>query len=87
MSYELNMILEKIKGKFICVYDGESKAFSSKDEFEQSNMEKNCTVSSITTQDGAIVLEFEKWESKAPDMDGEWVKEYKKQYGENPGFF
>lgn len=34
MSYELNAILEKIKDKFICVYEGESKEFSSKEKFE-----------------------------------------------------
>lgn len=40
MNYELNMILEKIKCDFVCVYEGESKSFSSKEEFEQSDMEK-----------------------------------------------
>lgn len=34
MTYKLKMVLEKIKGKFICIYDGESKAFSSKEEIE-----------------------------------------------------
>lgn len=38
MSFELNAILDRIKGNFICVYDGESKVFSSKDEFERSNI-------------------------------------------------
>ena len=60
MNYELNMILEKIKCDFVCVYEGESKSFSSKEEFEQSDMEKNCTVSSISANDGTIVLELKK---------------------------
>lgn len=87
MNYELKMILEKIKGDFVCVYDAERKKFSSKEEFEKSEMEKNCTVASIGVQDGVIVLELKKWESPMPDMNGEWVKEHEKQFGEKPSFF
>lgn len=39
MNYELKMILEKIKGDFICVYGEERKKFSSKEEFEKREME------------------------------------------------
>lgn len=87
MSYELNTILGKIKGRFICVYDGESKVFLSKEEFVQSNVEKNCIVSSISTQNGAVVLELKKWKSTIPDMDSKWAKEHEKQFGEKPSFF
>ena len=87
MNYELNMILEKINCNFICVYESESRVFSSKEEFELSDMEKNCTVSSISVQDGAIVLELKKWESSKTDMDADWVKEHEKQFGEQPSFF
>ena len=87
MNYELNMILEKIKCDFVCVYEGESKSFSSKEEFEQSDMEKNCTVSSISANDGTIVLKLKKWESPQTDMDADWVKEHEKQFGEKPSFF
>lgn len=87
MNYELNMILEKISGSFICVYEGESKSFISKDEFEKSDMGKNCTVSSISTMDGVIVLELKKWESPQTDMNAEWVQEHKRMYGEEPSFF
>ena len=87
MNYELNMILEKIKCDFVCVYEGESKSFSSKEEFGQSNMEKSCTVSSISTQDGAIVLELQKWVCHTSDLDSEWAREYKQKNGEEPSFF
>lgn len=87
MSYELNGILEKIQGNFICVYEGESKVFSSKEEFEKSDMEKNCTVSSISTLDGTIVLELKKWVCNTPDVNNEWAKEHEKQFGEEPSFF
>lgn len=87
MNYELNTILDKVKGSFICVYDGTSKLFSSKEEFEQSDMEKDCSVSTISTQDGVIVLELQKWESPITDKNGEWVKEHEKQFGKEPGFF
>ncbi len=87
MSYELSMILEKISGKFICVYDGARNEFASGKEFENSDMEKNCTVSTISTENGAIVLELKKWESNTPCADSEWVKEHKRKYGEEPSFF
>lgn len=87
MNYELNMILEKVKCDFVCVYEGESKLFSSKAEFEQSDMDKNCIVSSISAKDGTIVLEFLKWESPKTDMDADWVKEHEKQFGKKPSFF
>lgn len=87
MNYELNMILGKVKGNFICVYGEEQKAFSSKEEFDKSAMEKNCTVSSTSVQDGAIVLELKKWESPKTDLDGEWAKEHEKQFGEKSSFF
>ncbi len=87
MNYELNTILGKIKGNFICVYEGESKVFSSKDEFERSDMEKNCCVSSITARDGIIVIELKKWFSPITDMNSDWIKEHEKQFGTAPGFF
>ncbi len=87
MNCELNMILDKVKGKFICVYNGESKVFSSKDEFEGSNMEKNCCITSIGTQDGMIVLELKKVNTPIADANSEWVKEYEKQFGATPSFF
>ncbi len=83
MGYELNTILDKIEGSFICVYDGESKVFSSKDEFESSGMEKNCFISSIGTQDGIIVLKLKKF----ADTNSDWAKEYEKQFGTAPSFF
>ena len=87
MNYDLNLILDKISGNFICVYEGNSMRFASKDEFEQSGMEKNCTVSSISTKDDGIVLELKKWESPKTDMNAEWVQEHKRKYGEEPSFF
>ena len=50
-------------------------------------MEKNCTVSSISANDGTIVLELKKWEASQTDMDADWVKEHEKQFGEKPSFF
>jgi len=87
MSCELNGLLEKIMGTFVCVYEGESKIFSSKDEFEKSDMEKNCCVSSIGTRDGMIVLELKKLDSPIADTNSDWVKEYERQFGTTPSFF
>jgi len=87
MSCELNGLLEKITGNFVCVYEGESKIFASKDEFEKSDMEKNCRVSSIGTRDGMIVLELKKLDIPIADADSDWVKDYEKQFGTTPSFF
>lgn len=87
MNCELNSILNKIKGNFICVYENESVIYASKDEFEKSNIEKNCYVSAISTQDGMIVLELKKWNTPIADINGEWVKEHEKQFGTTPSFF
>ena len=87
MSYELNTILDKIEGSFVCVYDGESKVFSSKDEFEGSNMEKNCCVSSISIHDGMIALKLKKIETPIADTNSNWAKEHEKQFGTAPSFF
>ncbi len=87
MSYELNTILDKIEGSFICVYDGESKIFSSKDEFESSGMEKNCFISSIGTQDGMIVLKLKKLETPVAATSSDWAKEHEKQFRTAPSFF
>jgi len=87
MSCELNGILEKITGNFVCVYEGESKMFSSKDEFEKSGMEKNCCVSSIGTRDGMIVLELKKLDAPIADTNSDWAKEYETQFGIAPSFF
>ncbi len=87
MSCELNELLGKILGNFACVYEGESKMFSSKDEFEKSDMEKNCCVSSIGTRDGIIVLELKKPDSPIADTNSAWAKEYERQFGTTPSFF
>jgi len=87
MSCELNRLLEKIIGSFVCVYEGESMIFSSKGEFERSDMEKNCCVSSIGTRDGMIVLELKKLDLPIADAGSDWVKEYEKQFGTTPSFF
>lgn len=87
MNYELSTILKKIKGNFICVYEGVSKEFSTKEEFEQNYYCKTCSVSTISTQNNVIVLELQKWEAPIADNNSEWEKEYEKQYGEQPSFF
>lgn len=50
-------------------------------------MEKNCTVYSINVQDGVIVLDLKKLESPVTNMEGDWIKEHEKQFGEKTSFF
>lgn len=66
---------------------GESKALSSKEKFEQSDMEKSCILSDISTQDAAIVLEPQKRESKVLDADSGWVKNTKGSLGRKQASF
>lgn len=86
MNYELNMILNKIRGAYICVYEGESKTFFSKEEFEQNEILKKCTVSSISAREGIIVLELKNFVSPRVKTDG-WAAEYEKTTGEKLSFF
>ncbi len=86
MSCELDMILDKVKGKFICEYNGERKVFSSKEEFDKSEMEKNCRVSTISARNGMIVLELKKWDFPVADANSDWVKEHEKQFGSEISF-
>jgi len=87
MSFELSRIVDKIEGNFIYVCDGESKIFSSKNEFENSDIEKNCCISTISAQGGMIVLKLKKSETPIADVNDDWRKEHEKQFGTAPSFF
>lgn len=61
--------------------------YSSKEEFEKSDMEKRCSVSSISMQEGVIVLELKKWVYNTPELDSERVKEHENQFGKSRVYF
>jgi len=80
-------VLGIVKGQIICVLDGQRKVFTSNDDLLNSGMYTNYIVTSIGSENDAIVLELQPWESPVPDMDADWVKEYKEQTGSEPSFF
>ena len=80
-------ILPLLCGEFVCMADGEKRVFQSKEDLEKSGRYKNYTVSSISVQDGKLVLELAPWQIPAADSDSEWAKEYTEKNGKEPGFF
>lgn len=80
-------VLEIIRGKIICVSDGQRKSFSSKEELLDSDLFKHYVVTSIFSEDNAVVLKLQPWQSPVTDMDSEWAKKYKEQIGSEPSFF
>ncbi len=80
-------ILKVVKGQIICVSDGERKVFASNDELLNSGMYKNDIVTSISSENSALVIELQPWKSSMPDMDADWVKKHKEQTGSEPSFF
>lgn len=80
-------VLEIIRGELICVTDGQRKSFSSKEDLLNSDLYQNHVVTSVCSEDNAVVLELQPWQSPVTDMDSEWVKKYKEQNGSEPSFF
>ena len=80
-------VLEIIRGEIICVSNEQRKSFSSKEELLNSDLFKNYVVTSIFSEDNAVVLELQLWQSPVTDMDSEWAKKYKEQNGSEPSFF
>ena len=80
-------VLEIIRGEIFCVSDGQRKSFLSKEELLNSDLFKNYVVTSIFSENNAVVLELQPWQSPVTDMDTEWAKKYKEQNGSEPSFF
>lgn len=74
INFELNQILKKINGGFICVLGEKTEAFSTVEEFEHSDFEKNCIVVSIRSQENVIVLELKPFKIPRADSNAAWLK-------------
>lgn len=83
----LEEILPLLCGEFVCVAYGEEKVFRSREALEKSGLYENYTVTSISVQDGKLVLELTPWQVPTVDLNSEWVKEYKEKNGTEPSFF
>ncbi len=80
-------VLEIINGNIICVSDGRRKSFPSKEDLLNSDLFKNHIVTSICSEDNAVVLKLQPWQSPMTDIDSEWAKKYKEQNGSELSFF
>lgn len=80
-------VLEIIHGQIICISDGQRKSYPSKQDLLNSNLYNNHVVTSICSEDNAVVLELQPWQSPKTDMEFEWAKKYKEQSGSEPSFF
>lgn len=88
MNRELAQIVEKISGNFICVFGEQSAEFSCADELEKSGFGKGKVATSISTQDGKVVITLAEWKAPAARLSNEdWEKEHEKQFGAAPSFF
>lgn len=80
-------VLEIVKGQIVCISDGQRNTFTTNDDLLNCGMYTNYIVTSMSSENDAIVLELQPWESPVPDMDADWVKEHKEQTGSEPSFF
>ncbi|MCB6784243.1 hypothetical protein [Blautia producta] len=54
---------------------------------EESEFSKNKIATSISTQDGKIVIEMGEWKTPLAKLSNEnWEKDYEKQFGTEPSF-
>ena len=74
-------------GEFVCVADGEERAFQSREALEKSELYENYTVDAISVREGKLVLSLTPWQIPATDTDSAWTKGYKEKNGVEPGFF
>lgn len=87
MNNELAQIVKKISGNFLCVFEGQSSEYSCAEEFAKSEFSKNKIATSISTQDGKIVIELGEWKTPLAKLSNEdWEKDYEKQFGTEPSF-
>ena len=80
-------ILPLLCGEFVCVTGGEEKIFKCKEDLEKAGLYTNHTVSSISVQDGKLVLELTPWRVPTADLNSEWAREYTEKNGTEPSFF
>ena len=80
-------ILPLLQGEFICVVNGEEKSFQCKEDFEKAGQYQNYIVSSLSVQEGNLVLVLTPWQTPTAKLDSEWAKEYQKKIGAEPSFF
>ena len=86
MNFRVKEIAEKINGSFLCIVDGEIKECATAEEL-CSSLQDNCVVSSISVQDGKILLTISADKTVKNDMNADWVKEHKEKYGVEPNPF
>lgn len=87
MNYELSRIIEKISGRFICVFNGEQREFQDINELADSGFGDGCTVESISAQNDVVVITLKPWNAPTADVNCEWANDEKLLSGKEPSFF
>lgn len=80
-------VLKIIQGAFVCIADNKQYEFASKEEFRDSDLYKNYSVTSICSKENTLGLELQSWQPSVTDMDAKWVKDHKELNGSEPSFF
>ena len=80
-------VLKIIQGAFVCIADNKQYEFAYKEEFRDSDLYKNYSVTSICSKENTLVLELQSWQPSVTDMDAKWVKDHKELNGSEPSFF
>ena len=87
MNYELSRIIEKISGRFICVFNGDQREFKDINELSDSCFGDGCTVESISAQNDVVVITLKLWNTPTADVNHEWADDEKLLSGKEPSFF
>lgn len=75
--------IKKIESEIICIIGDKQYQYSNgKEAYHQ--LPNNCSIVSIKTLNNQIVIQLEQTDKAT---DEEWQEDYKKQFGEEPGFF
>ena len=80
-------VLEIIHGKIICVVGNQRKVFITKENLINNDLYKDYVITSVCSEDNAIVLELQPWQPCMADLDADWAKIHKEQNGFEPSFF
>jgi hypothetical protein len=82
-------VLKAIRGVVICEVQGEKKIYptGAAAAEELGGLRPKYNITSISAEDGNVVLTLEENKVIPNDMNADWVKEYIEKNGEEPGFF
>ncbi len=88
MTYKLHdSMLEKIKGSFICIINGEEIAYNDPSVLLSQTFEKEYIVESIEARNDQIIVTFKENDIIPNDLNADWAKEHMTKTGKEISFF